>query len=406
MSVLLLRAAWPAGDRCSWVETLLPTLTSAAGVSIELFDRLPPPEIARRVMSGEWQYDLIGCLSDYTTDLAPHLIALEPLLSSAIREDLEEPALDLCRAESVLVQVPLAIATRLLFYRSDLLDDPRERAWFAEASEGRELRVPESWGELAATAQHFTRTGALFGFSFAGEERALARLFGEITTTVGGSFLEPDGTPRFYSRAGEWALGLLHDLHHRWQATPPDALALSEEESAAQFRLGRAAFTCDGAASGRLLKDPTFSAVAGWHGVTLLPAGPDARRAAWCSCVTGGIPRSSRDPDGAARLLEQLAAVSGQESTAAEGFLPASRAAAAELRTRLFEGTLAHRRASLAEFTFRHARLTAPAIAGYLSLESELGLCLQPAVAGAEPVETALRRAFEVASRAIETAGC
>lgn len=396
MSALTLRIALPDGERYTPLYEQLPRFTEQTGRRVEIVRQLPPAELAahlREALPEGESYHLIGSDSRYTAGLAPWLRPLEELLAPEELSEFEPQALDRCRWEGRVYQLPRAQETRLLFYRSDFFDDRREREWFREASGGRELRIPEAWEDVAAVAQYFTRAGTRYGFAFPGKGPGLVETFAEIVTTVGGTCFDAEGRPRFYSRAGEWALTLLRDLLLRWEAVPPETSELDAGAVSEWFRMGKAALACDQPGTAYLLCDTCFSAVAAHHSVALFPAGPGGRRAVWSGCATFAIPASCPDPAAAVELLRFLTSHENQVREARNGTLPARTSARNEARENLREGTLTHRRFVLAEETLATVTLTAPAVPQYADLEARLWPLLQAAIAGRMEVVPALEQA-------------
>jgi multiple sugar transport system substrate-binding protein len=396
MSIGTLRLALAEGDAYAPLYDQLGEFTERSGHTVEVVTRLPLAELYAHVVEAVATgrgYDLICADSRYTAALAPLLQPLDDLLPDDDVAAFAAATLDLCRWEGSLYQLPRSIETRLLFYRSDIFDDRREQQWFAEASEGRELRVPQSWEDLAAVAQYFTRPGRMYGFAFPGTGIGLIATFAEILTTVGGTFFDSEGQPGFYSRAGEWTLTLLRDLYGRWEAVAPETADFQQEDVSDSFRMGRSAMICDSPGTARLLCDPTFSAVAGWHSVALLPGGAEGRRASWTGCPTFAIPRSCRNRDAAVALLGFLTSAESQVLEARHGAIPSRTDAYLQAEDLLRPGSLAHLRWTVAEQTLRKALLCAPALPAWPEVEAALWPLLQGAVTGELPVSTALEQA-------------
>lgn len=401
MTTQPLRVALVDGDPYTPLYETLHAFTERTGLPVEVVVREPLAELLPRLrteLSAGIPYDLISGHSHYTAGLAPLLLPLDDLLSPEEISDFALLSAEMCRWEGALLQLPRSVETRLLYYRSDIFDDRRERAWFAEASEGRELRVPQTWDELAAIAQYFTRSGRMFGFAFPGGGGGLLATFAEILTSVGGTFFDEAGQPGFYSRAGEWSLTLLRDLHQRWEAAPPEILEYREEDVTEAFRMGRVAMVCDTTGVARLLCDPTFSAVAGWHSVALLPGGASGRRASWTGCPTFAIPHTCTRPKEAAELLRFLTSAESQKLEARHGAAPTRIDAYVSVREDLRPGALAHLRFTLAEQTLRMGMLAPPRLPEWWELEQRLWPLLQEAVAGDREPEEALRLAREACS--------
>jgi len=393
-----LRVALVDGDSYTPLYDSLRAFSEESGRPVEVVVREPLAELLPRLrteLAAGLPYDLISGHSHYTGGLAPLVMPLDDLLAPEVVSDFAVMAAEMCRWDGALVQLPRSVETRLLYYRSDIFDDRREREWFAEASEGRELRVPQSWEELAAIAQYFTRSGKMFGFVFPGGGTGLVATFAEILTSVGGTFFDEAGQPGFYSRAGEWSLTLLRDLHRRWEAVPPEILEYRDEDVTEAFRMGRVAMACDTTGVARLLCDTTFSAVAGWHSVALLPGGSGGRRASWTGCPTFAIPRTCSDPETAAELLRYLTSDESQKLESRHGAIPSRMDTYASVREDLRSGSLGHLRFTLAEQTLRLGLLTPPRLSDWWEMEQRLWPILQEAIAGDREPEEALRLARE-----------
>ncbi|MBM3457369.1 MAG: extracellular solute-binding protein [Armatimonadetes bacterium] len=387
MADRLLRVAFVSGERFAPLYELLPEFNAVANRLVEVVAEIPLSELLNRLLGPlagedvaaseegprpEAPCHLISGHSRYTADLAEQVLALDDWFSAGELAELDPAALEWCRWDGRLVQMPRCVETRLLYYRSDILEDRRERAWFRDASGGHELGVPARWEELAVVAQHFTRRGRMHGFVYPGGDTGLVALFVEILVSMGGRFLEPDGTPAYRTRAGEWTLNLMRDLFRRWEAVPPEMPELTDEDVSHLFRMGLAALACDYIGTERLLRDPTFSAVAGWCSVGPMPVGPGGTRAAWTGSPTFAIPADCPDPEGAVELLRFLARPEHQLREAKYGLLPVHLGARAEAREAGRSGTLAHRRFQLAEETLREAALVPPRFSGYREQEELL----------------------------------
>ncbi|MFN3649158.1 MAG: ABC transporter substrate-binding protein [Armatimonadota bacterium] len=380
-----LRLALVDGPSYTPLYARLDELTRDTGTPVEIVTRLPLPELIphlREQLAVGEPYHLISAESRYTASLAPQLFPLDELLWAEEVERFSALSRDLCTWDGRLLQAPRSVETRLLFYRSDIFDDRREQRWFAEASEGRSLRVPQTWEELAAVAQYFTRAGKMHGFAFPGTGPDLVAFFAEMVTTVGGTFFDWQERPRFFSRAGVWCLTLLRDLYSRWEAVPAETPDCTQEDVSELFRMGNCAMALDRPNTARLLCDPTFSAVAAWHGVALAPASKDGRRAVWTGCPTFAVPRSCPDPAAAAELLRFLTGPESQHLEAQHGAIPTRTDVYSEVETCLRSGTISHLRFTLAAQTLRMAALAPPKLPEYTEIEALLAPLLRAALTG------------------------
>lgn len=399
-----LRLALVSGETYNPLYNALEEWAESHDYTLEIATRLPLPELMSHLRLTREHgdiYSLASGHSQYTASLADRLLPLDDLIPSEELADFDPEALALCRWEGRLYQLPRSVETRLLYYRTDIFDDRREQEQYAEATDGRELRVPQTWDELAAVAQYFTRSGKMYGWAFPGRHTGLVATFAEILTSVGGTFLTPDGHPGFYTRAGEWTLKLLRDLYGRWHAVPHETPDMHYEDVSEMFRGGRCAMACDFPAAGGLLRDPTFSAVAGWHSVALVPGGTQGRRSVWTGCPTFAIPADCPDPHSAVQVLRYLTSPESQRQEAEQGAIPSRRSACEATRERLREGTLAHLRFTLAEQTLRLARYSPPALPQYAQMEERIWPHLQSGLLGEREPAEALELAFRAAEETL-----
>lgn len=385
-----LRIALVEGENYTPLYETLHQFSEETGYTVEAVTRLPLPELIDHLAASVGEYDLVSAHSQYTAGLAAGLMPLDELLPAETLAEYDPQFVALCGWEGRVYQLPRSVEARLLYYRSDIFENRQEQGWFREASGGRELRVPQTWEDLAVVAQYFTRDARMHGFGFPGRESGLLATFAEMLATMGGTCFDADGRPRFFSRAGEWSLTLLRDLYTRWQAVPPEATECGYEEMSELFRMGKCAMALDFPGGARLLRDPTFSAVASWHSVALYPAGPDGRRAVWTGCPTFAIPAASRQQEAAVRLLLFLAGRESQFSEAKYGAFPAHLEAREDARTFHRVGTLGNLRLTLLEQTLRLAALSAPPVRQFRQMETALWPLLREAVVGELGVTEAL----------------
>lgn len=391
----VVRVALEESPRFAPFNAAVAEAAARAGCRAEVAERWRPEEIAER-LAEPLQCDVVPIYGRYVPSLAPRLHPLEELAPEATEGFLAE-CLELFRWQGQLFALPRARVVRLLYYRSDLFDDRRERARYREAADGRELRVPRSWPELAAVAQYFAQEQRVHGVAFCGAGPELLALFAEMVAAVGGCCWAEHGEPRFYSRAGEWVLTLLADLCGRWNAAAPETAEYTPDDVSEAFRMGRCALAVDTSDTARLLCDPSYSAVAGWHGVALLPGG-DSSRASWRDCSGFAVRAGATDPAAARALVRELTRGEMQELETRHGALPARAEVMARAREQVRPGTLGHLRLSLAEQTWMGPAVNQPRHPGYLEAERAAWPVLRRALTGELEVVRALREAQDAAA--------
>jgi ABC-type glycerol-3-phosphate transport system substrate-binding protein len=287
--------------------------------------------------------------------------------------------------------VPLRVDFPVLYYRADLLEDRREQRWFQEAT-GRELAAPGNWGLLAAAAQYFTRPPQLYGFAFPGDPAGLLAFFLQVVASLGGTPADRHGRPQLLSREAAAAASLLYDLHVRWQATPPETLAMDQAAVSARFRRGELAMALDGPTGFQRVLDPTYSAVGGWLGLARVPGAPPPRRRSLPTLLALSLPLTGAAAPALGELARYLLSDAGQEALCSDGGLPVTSAAAARQAAALRPGAIAHRRWQLWEAA--RAELPAPLpLLDPRRWEAELGGRLRRMLEDALDPPTILREA-------------
>lgn len=357
---------------------------------------LPHPSLNARITHeferGAARYDLISTHTKYAPSQRQWLLPLDGHLAPADLAAFHPRTLDLARIDDTLYGLPRNLDVKLLYYRRDLFEDPRERQTY-QARTGGELRVPQTWDELAATAVHFARGPDLFGFAFPGRESGLFGHFFELQAMAGGRLLTETLQPAFEDDAGRWALGLLVDLYKR-RAAPPETPDWHYDEVAACFREGRAAMTTDWPGGFYTYADPAISRVSGTFDLALYPAGPGGRHV-YAGSHTFAIPIRAPDIPAALELLRFLTDADSQLIEARRGSLPTRPAVLAQVRAESRPGSLEARRWALLEQA-ADAAYFPPAHPRWPEIEEAIWQSSRGAIVGEMTVERALA---EMASR-------
>ena len=391
---LVVRALLVGGPMYDGLYARLPAFEAETGLRVEMVHRLPHPELNARVRSefesGEPDIDLLSTHTKYSPSQAHWLSSLDDVVEKADAEDLLERPAELARIGGQLLQYPRNLDLRLLYFRSDLFEDPKERADF-ERRHRRPLRVPETWDELVEVAIFLTRPG-LSGFLFPGRDSGLFGTFYEMLVAAGGDLFHPDLTPAFDSPAGVWAADRLAELHLRRRVTPAELPAWHYDDISREFREGRAAMVCDWPGSDYLYHDPATCRVADRVGLALLPTGFSGRRAAYAGCHSFAIPKGAGNRAGGARLLRFLASTESQVDEARRGSLPVRRSA---LETIQREAAANPARAHRFDLLSRcmDDLIIPPRFAAYPACEDALWESVQRAITGAMTPAEAVREA-------------
>jgi multiple sugar transport system substrate-binding protein len=320
----IVRALLVGGPMYDPLYDAIPAFERAYGLTVEIVDRLPHPElnacVRRAFEAGSPDIDLLSTHTKYAPSQAPWLAPLDSLIDTEVIADLLPRPLELARVDGVLLQIPRNLDVRLLHYRKDLIAKP-----------------PSTWTELADAAASITRPavnggGPLFGFLYPGRDSGLFGTFYELLIGDGGRLFDAALKPVFDSAAGVWASGFLNDLHQRRRVTPRELPEWHYDEISLAFRQGHAAMVCDWPGSYHLYRNPATCRVASDVGLALLPAGPSGARAAYAGCHSFAIPRTARNVDGGLALLEFFTAFDAQLGEARQGAIPCRASALARIR--------------------------------------------------------------------------
>ena len=384
----------------------IPLFERQTGYTVEIVERLPHPELNAYVRhafeTDAPDIDLLSTHTKYAPSQAQWLTPLDDLVSAATIADLLPRPLELSRVDGALLQVPRNLDVRLLHYRADLFEDPREQRAFA-AEYGRPLTVPTTWSELADVASFFTRparngTRSLSGFLFPGRDSGLFGTFYELLIGAGGTLFDADLRPAFDSAPGAWAAGYLAELYDERHVAPRELPAWHYDEISLAFREGGAALVTDWPGSYHLYQNPETCRVSDHVGLALLPAGPADVHAAYAGCHSFAIPRAARNLDGGLSLLDFLTSFDSQLGEARRGAIPCRASALQHIRDEAAADAGAARRWALLADTER-TMIIPPRFAAYPQCEDAIWQAVQQAMLGAmSPADAVRRAAAEVQS--------
>lgn len=243
--------------------------------------------------------------------LARHFVDLGPLVGDEAEAHFQS-IVENNTVDGRLVAMPWFTDAGVLYYRSDLL-------------EKHDQPVPETWQELAASAQRIQaaerQSGNVRMWGFVWQGRAYEGLTCNalewVASDNGGTIVEPDGEISIdNSRAAE---ALARAAGWVGRISPNGVLNYTEEEARGVFQAGNAVFMRNWRYAWSLLQSED-SAVRGRVGITALPRGAeDGRHAA----VLGGwqlaVSRYSENIDEAVDLVRYLAGYEEQKRRAIEG---------------------------------------------------------------------------------------
>jgi multiple sugar transport system substrate-binding protein len=391
-----LNVALVGGPMYDPLYELLPEFENRTGRRVHVAAHLVHPELNTHLAdvygADQGAYDLISTHNKYAPS-QKHF--LRPLNDWFLETELNEfiPAvLEMSRVEGWIMSLPRNIDARLLYYRRDLLEDPNEKERFRQAS-GHELRIPETWEDLAQAAAFFTRPPEMYGFAFPGRDSGLFGTFFELVAMAGGKVFRQDLHPGFLDPAGRWALGFLHRLYAEEKAAPPELPEMRYDEVSGIFLEGRCAFVTDWPGGFYRYCDPAKSRVVDRFQVALYPVGPAGQRWVYAGGHAFAIPNSVRDEEGAKALLKFLTSADAQWHEARHGALPALKSVHNRLKAEIDTTSLEGRRVALLEQTVNNHLLLPPRFAKYPAIEEALWTSLQKGITGELSVDDALSHA-------------
>jgi multiple sugar transport system substrate-binding protein len=375
---------------------MIPEFERRTGRRVHIAAKLVHPELNSHLeevyRTGEGAYDLVSTHNKYAPSQKHFLRPLNDWFLDSELVEFIPSILDMCRVEGWLLSLPRNIDVRLLHYRRDRFEDPAEQAQFREAT-GRELRVPETWEELAQAARHFTRPPELFGFAYPGRDSGLFGTFFELVAMAGGKLFRPDLRPGFVDAAGRWALGYLRRLYLEDKVTPRELPQMRYDEVTDLFLEGRCAMVTDWPGSYYRYIDPKQSKVAGQVGLALYPTGPAGQRWVYAGGHTFAIPTSVRDEEGARALLKFLTSADAQWYEAQRGALPVLKSVQQRIEEETDPASIAGQRQELLKQTVSSHMLLPPRFPLYPAVEDVLWKSLQMGITGEWTVDDALHHA-------------
>ena len=355
------------------------------GIGVEVAVAPTHPDLNERIEeefgSGVASYDLISTHTKYAPSQREWLTPLDEDLEDSELENFTPRTMELARIDGLLYGVPRNLDVKLLYWRTDLMEEP-----------------PPSWEGLRDEAARL-RSDGLYGFVFPGKESGLFGHFFELHAMAGGRMFEEEGppAPHLNDEAGIWALTLLKELCAR--AAPEETPHWHYDEVAACFREGRAAMSTDWPGGFYTYVDPEQSEVTDRFDVALYPEGR-AGRFIYSGSHTFAIPAAVRDRPAAVELLRFLTSRESQAFEARLGTLPARRDSLGDARGGAETGSLAERRWGLLEEAQKVA-LIPPKHREYPAVEDAIWRGIREALLG-QDIEEGFRETEEAARRAAE----
>lgn len=265
-----------------------------------LYDRL-----STELASGNVSFDVAALDAIWLTAFADGVESLDEMFTNDVSADLFPALLEEASVDGRYIGMPVWTNAQVLFYRSDLFEDPAEQEAF-ETEYGYGLAAPTTWEEYRDVAAFFTRDtdgdGAinLYGTDVKGavETEWLATV---LQAGSEGMVLDSDGNVIINDAAHKAALDFYIAPLIEDGSAPDGAAQIGWAEAQNLFYQGQTAMMRFWAHA--YTQTPEDSAVFGKVGVAPMPAGPGGIGAvpgAWYLSV----PTATQNPDLAKEFIQ------------------------------------------------------------------------------------------------------
>ncbi|HEY3345640.1 MAG TPA: extracellular solute-binding protein, partial [Anaerolineaceae bacterium] len=114
-----------------------------------------------------------------------HILPLDNYLTADEKQKVQHT--DFFTQDGKLVGAPQYYNFPMLFYRKDMLEDPKEQAAF-KAKYGRDLTVPKTYDDLLQVAEFFNRPGQMSGYCLGGVDWSVFLDYTYYLYGTGGNF--------------------------------------------------------------------------------------------------------------------------------------------------------------------------------------------------------------------------
>jgi multiple sugar transport system substrate-binding protein len=260
-----------------------------------LYDRL-----SSELSSGSVSFDVAALDAIWLKGFAPGLEPLDKMFTDGVKSDLFPALLTEAKVDDSYVGMPAWTNAEVLYYRTDLFDDPANKKAF-KSKYGYELAAPTTWDAFRDVAQFFTSKG-MYGTDVKGavETEYLATL---LQAGAKDMVLTGDGKADIDTPEALKALDFYSGLATKDHVSPPGAAQVDWASAQNLYNQGKTAMMRFWAHA--YTQIPGDSPAKGKTGVTVLPAGPAGTAAvpgAWYLSVP-----SATDKGDAAKKFIQFA---------------------------------------------------------------------------------------------------
>jgi multiple sugar transport system substrate-binding protein len=316
-------------------------------------------EVATRLAAGE-RLDVISTHGKYAPSQSEWLLPLDDLVGPETLAALAPRAVDLCSFRGSLLCVPRNIDVRVLWWRTDRLE-----------------QAPRTWEEVETAPEPF---------GFTGRESGLFGLFYELMAGSGASLFDADGRPTLTGAAAVAAVSRLQRLAEK----APDDLPGWHYDAVDDALLdGRVAMAAAWPGGYDRIRRSDLAAV-------LAPALYPGGRS-YSGCHAWAIPHTCGDVPGAVTLLLRLASIEAGRIEAAAGGIPAHTGALAEHEP---VDAVDAQRLSITEATIAGSMLTYPPLVRFPEVEDAGWEAIHDALCGDIDATAAVER-MQAAAEAV-----
>ena len=295
--IYLAPASTPFSDA---VLALLPEFEAESGIDVEVilapFDQMFQKSIlAATNKTGE--YDLIQMerptLPAYVAK--DYLVPLNQYLPQSFIDDMFDVHREFCTFDGTLYAVPHSHDVRCLYYRTDL---------FEQAGLTNPPTTPQELLEYSIKLND--PAGGVYGMLFAGCSIPGVWVASDFFEWFGGTILDDNGQPVVNSKESVAGLQFFVDMLQKHKTIAPGTVNYKWNDTRHLFAKGEAAMVSEFNDIAPLLEDPAESVVSGKYGMAPLP-GPTNNGGKLLGILAG-----SKNPSGAAKLLEWVVGPVGQ----------------------------------------------------------------------------------------------
>jgi multiple sugar transport system substrate-binding protein len=364
-------AAFIGGPMYDQLYARLADFECAAGTRVNIGFQAPHQRLNEHLASlPEVSYDLVSTHTKYAPSQLSFLAPLDDVVNQLDIAEFYAPLMERARIEGRLYGLPRNIDVKLLYYRTDLME-----------------QAPATWTELMGTARRLSAGPDFHGFVFPGLGSGLFGMFFELAEMAGARLFPESKVPQLNNAGGTWALEIIRELYGSG-AVSARVVEWHFDEAHQCFRDGLAAMICDWPGYYGAYRDPALSRVSDRLGLARMPAGPGGIHKAYAGSHTFALTRRGIQRPEAIQLLRFLTAPERQLQEARQGSVPARPAVVAQMRS---EAPAAEgERWRLLDCVIAEDTLVPPGLPYYPAIEEVLWRAVRSAMTGEMEIPAAL----------------